>query len=110
MLPVSAKAFVPGLFSVRWIYTSQLRFDNKGTLAKVSTLFKTVGISNKPCSTVLGGFTWACHVSFNRCRKRASLTANKRTCAPIYMNIEAKIASSMFSPSKPNSFACSMAF
>ena len=58
-LPVRAKAFVPGLFSVPMprYQPEPVADDEPGTLAKVSTLLRTVGLAQRPCSTVRGGLT-----------------------------------------------------
>ena len=57
-LPVSAKALVPGLVLVPMerYQSTPLRMI-RGTLAKVSTLFSTVGSAQRPCSMVRGGLT-----------------------------------------------------
>ena len=58
MLPVRAKAFVPGEFSGPMLlnhFAPLLMIT--GTLASVSTLLRTVGSLKRPCSTVLGGLT-----------------------------------------------------
>jgi len=58
ILPVRAKALVPGLVGVpKDRNHSMPLFIMGATLAKVSTLFSTVGQSKRPCSTVRGGFT-----------------------------------------------------
>ena len=55
-LPVSAKALVPGLVLVPMErYQSTPLRMMRGTLAKVSTLFSTVGSAQRPCSMVRGG-------------------------------------------------------
>ena len=56
--PVRANAFVPWLFSGPnpWYHFAPFKMIG-GTLQNVSTLFKTVGLSNNPCSTVRGGLT-----------------------------------------------------
>ena len=57
-LPVSAKALVPGLVLVPMErYQSTPLRMMRGTLAKVSTLFSTVGSAQRPCSMVRGGLT-----------------------------------------------------
>src|SRR3989338_9412959 len=54
--PVSAKIFVPLLFSVPiFEYHFAPLLMMMGTLANVSTLFKQVGLSHKPASTDCGG-------------------------------------------------------
>ena len=56
--PVSAKALVPGLFSVPIVRNQPLpRRMMTGTHAKVSTLLRIVGLAHRPCSTVRGGLT-----------------------------------------------------
>ena len=48
-LPVSAKVFVPGDFSVpKLLYQSAPFITMPGTLAKVSTLLRTVGFAHRP--------------------------------------------------------------
>lgn len=54
-LPVRAKAFVPGLFSVPMLWYQSTPFLMiSGTLANVSTLLSTVGSAHRPCSMVRG--------------------------------------------------------
>src|SRR4030067_935937 len=56
ILPVKENIFVPLLFSVpSFEYQSAPLVRIIGTLPKVSTLFKTVGLSHNPASTDWGG-------------------------------------------------------
>ena len=111
MLPVSAKAFVPGLFSgPSDLYHSTPLLMMSGTLAKVSTLFSTVGLSNSPCSTVRGGLTRG--IPRLPSIEAVSALPSPQTKAPaprlMWMRNE-KPLPRMLSPSSPNSSACAMA-
>ena len=58
MFPVRAKALVPGLLGVPMERYQSAPFPMIwDTVAKVSTLLRTVGESKRPCSVVRGGFT-----------------------------------------------------
>ncbi len=58
ILPVKANALVPELFAVPRETNQSAPFSIMlGTFANVSTLFRSVGLPQRPRSTVLGGLT-----------------------------------------------------
>ena len=63
----------------------------RGTLAKVSTLLSTVGLANRPCSTVRGGFD-AGHaaVAFDGGGQGAAFAADERAGAFADFDVEIK--------------------
>ena len=110
--PVRAKALVPWLFSGPMVLYQSAPFKMMGaTLQKVSTLFKTVGFSNRPFSTVRGGFTRG--MPRFPSMEEVSALPSPQTNAPapwlIFM-VKSKPEPRMFSPSSPTSMAWSMAF
>ncbi|MPN39609.1 hypothetical protein SDC9_187137 [bioreactor metagenome] len=111
MLPVSAKAFVPGLFSGPMdLYQSAPRVMISGTLAKVSTLLSTVGLSNRPCSTVRGGFTRG--MPRLPSMEAVSALPSPQTNAPApraMCSVKQNSVPRMLSPSSPSSSACAIA-
>lgn len=95
MAPVMEKVLVPGLPSVPMVLNQSAPFKiMPGTLAKVSTLFKTVGFAHRPLSTVRGGFyTRHTSVTFNGSSKGRAFTADKSAGAPVNMHMEGEIRS-----------------
>ncbi len=111
MFPVRAKALVPGLFSGPIpLYQAAPFCSISGTLAKVSTLFKTVGFSNRPCSTVRGGFTRGMPRLPSIEAVRALPSPHTKAPAPrLICSRKEKPLPRMFSPSRPCSSAWAMA-
>lgn len=90
MLPVSANAFVRGLFSGPIdLYQSAPR-EVIEHIGEVSTLLSTVGLSNSPCSTVRGGFTRGhAALALDGGGQCAALAADERARAPRNVQREA---------------------
>ena len=110
-LPVRANAFVPGLFSgpILRYHAAPLSIII-GTLAKVSTLFNTVGFANKPCSTVLGGFTRGIPLLPSIDAVSALPSPHTKAPAPLVIcKWKEKSVPRMFSPRSPLSSACEIA-
>ena len=107
ILPVRAKALVPGEFAGPIdLYQSAPLFIIKGTLAKVSTLFKTVGLSNRPCSTVLGGLTLGIPRLPSIDAVNAEPSPHTKAPAPrLICNLKEKSVPRMLSPNRPHSSA-----
>ena len=110
-LPVRAKALVPGLFSVpMWRYQSTPLRMIRGTLAKVSTLLSTVGLPHRPCSMVRGGFTRGMPRLPSMEEVRALPSPQTKAPAPRFTwRWKLKPLPRMSSPSRPSSWAFSMA-
>ena len=112
ILPVSAKAFVPGLVSVpNPRYHSEPLLIIIGTFAYVSTLFRTVGLSKSPCSTVLGGLTLGNPRRPSMDEVSALPSPHTNAPAPLVICIwNEKSVPSILSPRSPVSSACAIAF
>ncbi|MPN07311.1 hypothetical protein SDC9_154577 [bioreactor metagenome] len=112
IFPVMANAFVPGLFSGPMpLYHSAPLVIISGTFAKVSTLLSTVGLSKRPCSTVRGGLTRGIPRLPSMEAVSAEPSPQTNAPAPRFMcTLKLKPVPKIFSPSKPNSVACLMAF
>ena len=111
IFPVKANAFVPGLFSGPIVlYQSAPLFIIKGTFAYVSTLFKTVGLSKSPCSTVLGGLTLGMPLFPSIEAVRALPSPQTNAPAPLLICIlKEKPVPNILSPKRPSSVACAIA-
>ena len=111
IFPVSAKAFVPGLFSgPSSLYHATPLLMISGTLAKVSTLLSTVGLSKRPCSTVRGGLTRGMPRLPSMEAVRALPSPQTNAPAPRFMCIwKEKPLPRMSSPRSPSSSACAIA-
>ena len=110
-LPVRAKALVPGLVLVPMDrYQSTPLRMMRGTLAKVSTLFSTVGSAHSPCSMVRGGLTRGMPRLPSMEAVRALPSPQTKAPAPrfTWMRKE-KSLPMMWSPSRPYSSALAMA-
>ena len=110
-LPVSANAFVPGLFSGPMLLNqSAPSIMIIGTLANVSTLFNTVGFPNNPCSTVLGGFTLGIPLFPSMDAVRALPSPQTNAPAPrLICSRNEKSVPRILSPSRPHSSAWEIA-
>ena len=111
MFPVSAKAFVPGLFSgPSVLYHATPLLMMSGTFANVSTLLSTVGLSKRPCSTVRGGLTRGMPRLPSMEAVSALPSPQTKAPAPRLMCIrKEKPLPRMSPPSSPSSSACAIA-
>ena len=110
-LPVRAKALVPGLPSVPMDrYQAEPFRMMRGTLEKVSTLFRTVGRAHRPFSTVRGGFTRGMPRLPSMEAVRAEPSPHTKAPAPRFTcRWKEKSVPMMWSPRKPISSALAMA-
>ena len=82
-----------------------------GTLAKVSTLLSTVGLPNKPCSTVLGGLTLGIPLLPSIEAVSAEPSPQTKAPAPLFIwKSKLNPLPNIFSPIRPYSLACFIAF
>ena len=112
MEPVREKVLVPGLPAVPMErYHSAPSRTMRGTLAKVSTLLRTVGFSHKPFSTVRGGLTRGMPRLPSMEAVRAEPSPQTKAPAPRLMwRWKEKSVPRMLSPRRPASSSSWMAW
>ena len=109
--PTKAKIFVPLLFLVPSVlYHSTPPVKIMGTLAHVSTLFKTVGLSQSPCSVAWMYLTLGTPGNPSIERIKAEDSPHTKAPPPLHISMsKSKLDPKMFLPNKPHSRAFSIA-